>query len=140
MTTRVGSRPFRNGRTPRSPRWPPAADALEVGSATRDDPQYRSALPYPAVPSVDRIADGDSLRVGVTVAVATLTAGHTPGGTTWSWDSCEGQTCYRIVYADSQTPVSGDGFLFSDASSYPAVLEDLPGPRKPCGRCAVTFW
>jgi metallo-beta-lactamase class B len=102
----------------------PAASVLERGAPGRDDPQYRSALPFPPVPRVDVVADGDALRVGPIALVAHATAGHTPGGTTWSWRSCEGQRCLDLVYADSETPISDDGFRFTDGS-YPDAVADF---------------
>jgi metallo-beta-lactamase class B len=56
---------------------------------------------------------------------AHFTGGHTPGGTTWSWRSCEGGRCLDLVYADSQTPVSTDGFLFTRNTTYPNALADF---------------
>ena len=53
------------------------------------------------------------------------TPGHTPGGTRWTWRSCEGTRCLDMVYADSQTPVSADGFLFTHNSTYPAAIADF---------------
>jgi metallo-beta-lactamase class B len=44
---------------------------------------------------------------------APVPPGHTPGGTSWSWRSCEGARCVDIVYADSLGPVSADGFKFT---------------------------
>jgi len=69
--------------------------------------------------------DGDTLRVGGLAVVAHFTGGHTPGGTTWSWRSCEGARCANIVYADSFTPVSDDEFLFTRNTGYPRVLDDF---------------
>ena len=37
----------------------------------------------------------------------------TPGGTSWSWRSCEGPRCLDVVYADSLGPVSADGFKYT---------------------------
>lgn len=103
------------------------ASAREIGSglATDDDPQVKSALPYPAVQDIQLVHDGDTLRVGTLAIIAHLTGGHTPGGTTWSWRSCEGARCANIVYADSFTPVSDDDFLFTRSASYPHVLDDF---------------
>jgi metallo-beta-lactamase class B len=104
---------------------------MERGTPGPDDPQYRIALPYPPAHDVRVIADGDTLRVGQLAIVAHFTPGHTPGGTSWSWRSCEDGRCLDLVYADSQTPVSADGFRFtaSKASSEfersHAVLEQL---------------
>lgn len=91
-----------------------SATAMRSGDLTADDPQRDTALAYPRVPRVEVVADGDTVRVGPLSLVAHLTPGHSPGGTTWSWRSCEGDRCVDIVYADSQTPVSDDGFRFSD--------------------------
>jgi metallo-beta-lactamase class B len=63
------------------------------------------------------IADGDTLRVGPLAIVARFTPGHTPGGTSWSWRSCEDGRCLDLVYADSQTPVSADGFRFAGSEA-----------------------
>jgi metallo-beta-lactamase class B len=75
------------------------------------------------VKGVRSLADGDTLRVGPLALVAHFTGGHTPGGTTWSWRSCEGARCLNMVYADSQTPVSADDFLFTRDSSAIAAFE-----------------
>ena len=42
------------------------------------------------------------------------TPGHAVGGTSWTWRSCAGDDCLPLVYADSLTAVSADGFRFSD--------------------------
>ena len=86
---------------------------MEHGSTAKDDPQFGLVLDYPPVQTVRVFKDGDTLRVGPLALTAHLTPGHTPGGTSWSWESCEADKCLEIVYADSQTPVSADGFLFS---------------------------
>ena len=83
---------------------------MDNGVAGRDDPQHEVALPMPPVPSVDAVASNHVLRLGDLSLTMHLTAGHTPGCTTWSWRSCEGERCLDFVYADSQTPISQDGF------------------------------
>ena len=95
----------------------PAAMALQAGKGPPDDPQFAIALRFPRVSNVRVIADNDTLRVGSTVITAHFTPGHTPGGTSWSWRSCEGNDCRDFVYADSQTPVSADGFLFTKSTT-----------------------
>ena len=95
----------------------PAAAALRAGGGPPDDPQFAIALRFPRVSNVRVIADNDTLRVGATVITAHFTPGHTPGGTSWSWRSCEGDDCRDFVYADSQTPVSADGFLFTQSAT-----------------------
>lgn len=103
----------------------PSARMMRTGKAEPDDPQFQIALAYPAVPRVREFRDGDTLRVGTLAIVAHLTPGHTPGGTTWSWQSCEGARCVEMVYADSQTPVSDDEFKYSSNTRYPNAVADF---------------
>ena len=93
----------------------PAAPVLEGGASMPGDPQYGELFDFPPTGAVQRFQDGETLRVGDLVVTAHLTAGHTPGGTSWSWRSCEGTRCLDLVYADSQTPISADGFRYSDS-------------------------
>jgi metallo-beta-lactamase class B len=92
------------------------ARALEAGEPVPDDPQYafgRAVMGFPPVSKVQRVADGETLRVGDLAITAHLTPGHTPGSTTWTWRSCEGTRCLDVVYADSLNPVSAPGFKFT---------------------------
>ena len=104
---------------------PWSADVIGRGTTERSDPQFEVALAYPGVGRVQTIADGDTLRVGPLALVAHFTPGHTPGGTTWSWRACDGARCLDVVYADSQTPVSANGFLFTHNATYPAAVADF---------------
>ena len=95
---------------------PSGAEALQRGENTVDDPQYgfgKAANGFPAVKNVKVIKDSDVLRVGNISITANFTPGHTPGSTAWTWRSCEGTICYNIVYADSLTAVSADGFKYT---------------------------
>jgi metallo-beta-lactamase class B len=94
----------------------PSADALRSGAPNLDDPQYD--VPenrFPPVREVQVVADGEALRIGDVALTAHMTPGHTLGGTTWTWKSCEGERCLDVVYADSLTAVSADGFRFTDS-------------------------
>jgi metallo-beta-lactamase class B len=102
-----------------------SAAVLTQGHSGRDDPQYGLALPIPAVAHVRIVKDGETLRVGPLALTAHLTPGHTPGGTSWSWQSCEGARCLNIVYADSLTPISADGFKFTASRDYPQAPADF---------------
>lgn len=105
----------------------PSAAVLEAGVPGPDDPQYAELLPFPMRPvaGVRVIADGETVRVGPLALTAHLTPGHTAGGTTWTWTSCEGEECLSMVYADSLTPVSDEGYRFSRSERYPSVLADF---------------
>jgi len=102
-----------------------SAVMMRTGKAGRDDPQYAVALAYPAVTRVDEIADRDTLRVGWLALVGHITAGHTAGGTTWSWRSCEGTRCVELVYADNQSPISDDDFHYTGDPRYPKAIADF---------------
>jgi metallo-beta-lactamase class B len=104
---------------------PSSARVLEAGASGPDDPQFGVLASFPPVKSVRVFADGDTLRVGPLALAAHSTGGHTPGGTSWSWRSCEGSRCLEIVYADSQTPVSADGFFYTKSTTYPAGIKDF---------------
>jgi metallo-beta-lactamase class B len=100
----------------------PGATALERGRGGPTDPQFKSARSFPAVASVRRIADGDRVRLGTIDITAHATPAHTPGSTSWTWISCEGDRCLRMVYADSLTAVSDEDYRFSDDAAHPGVL------------------
>lgn len=104
-----------------------SARVLESGELGPDDPQFGIALAFPPVDRarIREIVDHDTLRVGPLSLVMHSTPGHTPGGTSWSWRVCEAGACLDFVYADSQTPVSADGFLFTRNTTYPSVLRDF---------------
>jgi glyoxylase-like metal-dependent hydrolase (beta-lactamase superfamily II) len=105
---------------------PLAAAALRRGNVTADDPQAgegAAAMAFPPVAEVVEIADGESVRVGALEVTALHTPGHTPGGSSWHWQSCEDGACRTFVYADSLTPVSSDGFRFSDDATLVASFE-----------------
>src|SRR5574338_898252 len=104
---------------------PASAPVIQRGTSGPDDPQYDILLAYPAASNVRVIADGDTLRAGAIAITAHFTPGHTPGGTSWTWRSCDGTRCLDFVYADSQTPVSADSFLFTRNTTYPSVVRDF---------------
>lgn len=104
---------------------PESASVIERGQVGPDDPQHGMHLAFPAAGKVERIAPGETLRVGANAVTAHATAGHTPGGTSFSWESCNGEECLSLVYADSQTPVSADGFHYTDSTTYPEAIPDF---------------
>ena len=93
------------------------AQALRLGAVNADDPQagYAPENGFPAVRDVTEVVDGGTLTLGNVRIRAHYTPAHTPGSTTWSWQSCEGERCATMVYADSLTAVAAPGFRFSDS-------------------------
>ncbi len=94
-----------------------ATHALQTGSLHESDPQFGGGMTgqtFPAVTRVEPTADNTSFKMGSVTATMLHTPGHTWGGTSWTWESCDGDRCLDIVYVDSLTPVSRDGYRFSD--------------------------
>jgi metallo-beta-lactamase class B len=102
-----------------------SAAVMRKGGVGRGDPQFGAVAPIAPVKNVHELRDGESFRVGPIVVTAHLTPGHTPGGTSWTWKSCEGEICRDMVYADSLTPVSASGFRFTKSRAYPRALADF---------------
>lgn len=102
-----------------------SAAVLKQGGPGKGDPQYGILPSIAPVSHVDELRDGESFRVGETIITSHLTPGHTPGGTSWTWKSCEGEICHEMVYADSINPVSANGFKFTTSRDYPQGLADF---------------
>ncbi len=105
---------------------PWSAKVFRTGNSTPDDPQYGTLKPITTVARVREIKDGETLRVGPLALDAHFTPGHTPGGTSWSWKSCDDQQrCLDVVYADSLSPISADSFLFTSSRANPHAVQDF---------------
>ena len=98
---------------------------LSSGKAGSDDPQFGM---HDAMRPVDRGMPHDwgnapylVDRFGISPVE---TPGHTPGAMSWHWQSCEGDSCVTITYADSLTPVSSDSYRFSDHPAYVADFRE----------------
>jgi metallo-beta-lactamase class B len=104
---------------------PWSAAILKSGGAARDDPQYGTLPAIAPIANVEVVKDGETLHIGDIDITPHLTAGHTPGGTSWTWISCEGRRCVSMVYADSLTAVSAPNFKFSASPDYPNAVRDF---------------
>ncbi len=102
------------------------AKALRSGELQSDDPQFLHGpdnTSYAAIKNVIAIADRDIVTIGNVDVTAVYTPGHTPGGVSWSWESCALGTCYDVVYADSLTAVSAVGYRFSAGPAANQLIE-----------------
>lgn len=101
----------------------PANDVLTTGKVTPDDPQAATkGINVPKVARVWVAQDDQQIGIGSIRVRAIATAGHTPGGTTWTWDACEGSKCLKAVMADSLSAVSSPRYRFTD---HPEVLQSF---------------
>ena len=108
-------------------------EALRSGVSPKEDPQFGSLTNMAPIANVRAVADGEVVKLGALAVKAHSTPGHTPGGTTWTWQSCEAGRCKIVVFADSLTAVSTDGYRFNDHPEIVAqfqrsfsVVEQLP--------------
>lgn len=95
---------------------------LVEGKAHNDDPQFGSLSDFPANPGARGVADGEVVSLGPLAVTAHATPGHTAGGTSWTWQACEGKRCMNMVYIDSLTAVSAKGYKFSE---HPEIVASL---------------
>ncbi|MGE0815933.1 MAG: subclass B3 metallo-beta-lactamase [Vicinamibacterales bacterium] len=101
------------------------ARALALGAPVPEDPQAPPGPPpgvdyFPKAEHVRVVKDGEVVRLGGVSVTAHYVPGHTPGATAWTWQSCEGTRCLAMVYADSISAVSNDGFRFT---AQPGLVE-----------------
>ncbi len=78
------------------------------------------------------------LQAGELKLTVHATPGHTPGSSSWTWQSCEGTLCRKMVYIDSLTAISDDVFHYSDDRAHPGYLAAYQQTLKkiaqlPCG-------
>jgi metallo-beta-lactamase class B len=102
-----------------------AARVLRTGKTERNDPQFEIMKPYPAVSAVEALGARETVNVGKLQLKVIHTPGHTPGGTSWSWQSCEGKRCLNMIYGDSLNAVSDDSFKYSGDARYPNAATDM---------------
>jgi metallo-beta-lactamase class B len=102
-----------------------AAKVLRTGRIDRSDPQFGVLEPFPAVKSVEALGTRESIEVGRLKVRVIHTPGHTPGGTSWTWASCEAERCLEVVYGDSLNAISDDSFKYSGDPRYPNAGPDM---------------
>ena len=108
---------------------------LTAGRLGEDDPQYVAGSDdgsFPAIDNVTAVGDGEFVTVGSVNVQAHHTPGHTAGSVSWTWESCALNTCLDVVYADSLTAVSAEGYSFAASGAATRMVEsagkiaDLP--------------
>lgn len=101
-----------------------SAAIFSKGGVPTDDPQYGTLLPIAPIAHVRALKDGEVLHLGKLTLTPHSTPGHTPGGTSWTWQSCEGARCLNMVYMDSVSAVSADGYKYTQRKT-PIDMQDF---------------
>jgi metallo-beta-lactamase class B len=104
---------------------PSAIAVLKSGQPDKRDAQYPSLEPLAPVANTRAVRDGEVVTLGPLAITAHFTPGHTPGSTSWTWQSTEGGKTMRVVYADSLTAMAADGRSFSRNPLYPNARADV---------------
>jgi metallo-beta-lactamase class B len=102
-----------------------AAPYLRSGSVDSTDPQFATLPAYPGVGNVEVLGERLSVQLGSLQLNVIYTPGHTRGGTSWRWKSCEEQRCLNVVYSDSLSAVSDDAFKYRGDKRYPTAAADM---------------
>ena len=63
------------------------------------------------------------VRLGGLALASHATPGHAPGGTSWTWRSCEGTRCLEIAYVDSHSALTDGHYRFKDHPIYVDAFE-----------------
>ncbi|MGB6975522.1 MAG: subclass B3 metallo-beta-lactamase [Terracidiphilus sp.] len=101
-----------------------AGDVSVVESGGRTDFHYAHDRTMWFPPAhVDRVLhDGDTVRLGGMVLTAHLTAGHTRGTTTWTFDEAEAGKVLHVVIVGS--PNVNPGYKLVGNKAYPRIASD----------------
>jgi metallo-beta-lactamase class B len=112
-----------------------ARKSLETGISDPTDPQLAILPPFVGIKVDQIVRDGETITLGRIKMTAIATPGHSPGGTSWTWKSCEGATCHQFVFADSLGAVSAEAYRFTHHPEYVAILRatmNRVSELKPC--------
>ncbi|WP_426699863.1 subclass B3 metallo-beta-lactamase [Rhodanobacter sp. Col0626] len=98
------------------------ADAPLLARGGLNDPEYGDRFPFSPAHVARKVIDGENLHLGDLVLTAHSTPGHTKGSTTWTWTSCEGKRCLRMVDIGS---LSAPGYKLIGNPKYPTIVKDF---------------
>jgi metallo-beta-lactamase class B len=100
-------------------------DVRSIESGGRTDFQYGNdkSMWFPPA-HVDRVLhDGDKISLGGTALVAHLTAGHTPGTVTYTFDEAEAGRTLHVVIVGSSSILSS--YRLIGNTTYPHIADDF---------------
>lgn len=93
---------------------PAAAAAMQSGRPDPGDPQATLLEAFLPLTVRAELVDGQPLRLGHVAITPHATPAHSIGSTSYSWQSCEGETCHTMAFADSLSTPTPDDYRFAD--------------------------
>lgn len=85
------------------------------------DPNYDDKFPFEALIPDGTFGDGKQIKLGSVSLRANITAGHTPGCTTWTTTAKEQKKNYNVVFICS---TSAPDYRLIDNPKYPNIVAD----------------
>ncbi len=103
---------------------PESGDSYTTGRAAPADPQFAIFEPFAPVMTDEGLEGKSLISFDILEIDSIFTPGHTPGARSYRWESCDDTRCLTIVYADSLSAISADGYRFSDHPEYVEAFRD----------------
>lgn len=102
-------------------------DAKLLARGGKDDPNFGDRFLFDSVTADQTFADGWELKLGGTTMRANITAGHTPGCTTWTMNVNEGGKKLDVIFVCSTT---APGYTLVNNPKYPDIAKDFAATFK----------
>jgi metallo-beta-lactamase class B len=114
----------------------PAEAVLRTGKPLADTPLFASKAAIAPVPMAWVVNDDQLLGIGSVRLRATATPGRSPGGTSWGWESCEGNNCLNLFFVSHIEAAAAGKYRFKDHPEAQKAFEETFG-RVEAARCDV---
>lgn len=95
---------------------------MASGRSLPDDPQAADLPSFEGFSASRVMRDGEVLEYGPLAFTIHATPAHSPGSTSWTWQSCADGVCRTIAYADSASTPAAPGYRFGDHPDYVAQV------------------
>lgn len=99
-----------------------AESAVLLARGGTDDLHFGDDVAFPPAQADRLLMDGEAIELGDFKLIAHFTAGHTPGGISWTWTDTRGGRPLRIAYVDS---LSAPRYRLIGHPRYPNIVEDF---------------
>jgi metallo-beta-lactamase class B len=114
----------------------PAEAVLRTGKPVADTPLFASKAAIAPLPLVWVVNDDQLLGIGSVRLRATATPGRSPGGTSWGWESCEGNNCLNLFFVSNVEAAASGKYRFRDHPQARQAFEET-FRRVEAARCDV---